>query len=718
MSTSYNTFPFPTLFLTVLEPVCESQERLVRCSNLPSKSSSMDMCDGKSNGLLPPPSAASAPTNTLDHSISSADAAAATKVPPSGQTDGPAKALLGEDPFAGDAAIQFPASKGEPTNFSTPTGIHPLTSYPDIHSALGEGDIHGRDGANAEVAKNLVSTFELPKAEPSQAETETGRVPAFGDNQDVAAIIQPLPLNGGAAGPIPAPPSVSRCASEGDLVNAGSPQNSDKGATLPTLAQTLNNSSTRDANDSSPSEPDRAALTDTGMTVTSNPFLVLNDGHLLPTSATTGHISHDPDATQAMIAQGTSLSNAADIADTDALLLTDKQNSHYSEGSRSDDDDQGEPIHTGRVDASGMEVLENPLSKSDRYTVIKGRLPDTDPFMKASKSLGKVFMSAELKRLMPHYSSVNVSNEDREANFMKDVEAFNKELNREFKIPIIGGGQLSLYALAMEVMKLGGLKNVVLNRAFRIVGQQLELPKSCTSAAFVLKNAYERLLYQYEQKLAFGINPSHPQRTIDMKELVSETRKQGSDRRNRSRKQGAIVGTRLPGPGQAFPGRVSKRRRSGLDSITAKQMEAVRHAAEKELRFADPGGATIRRSAEECPDLVAGISPMHTEKLANQQPDSGSAVVVGNFLPDGIIPVQEWISATTPALDILGHGQSQRNEGTKDPFLIDTSVVPIVSPCVSYGTLFSFEDIYSTGRIYLNKVTYPPHALSPSEKAT
>lgn len=226
------------------------------------------------------------------------------------------------------------------------------------------------------------------------------------------------------------------------------------------------------------------------------------------------------------------------------------------------------PFHSvvvpcGIEDSEALAITANPLAKSDRYTVVKGRLSDSDPFMCAVQNLGVVFLSNRMKIDVGDLRSQQLSEEDRKAYFMKDIEAFNIELSRKFKVPYIGGGHLNLYGLAIEVMKLGGLKNVVQNRAFRIVGQRLELPKSCTNAAYVMKNAYEKLVYMYEQKLTFGVDPVNPLRTIDMKSVVSEKKKTEERRRDNARLLFRPSGSWLPPtsfpPLTELQGRILKR---------------------------------------------------------------------------------------------------------------------------------------------------------------
>jgi hypothetical protein len=520
----------------------------------------------------------------------------------------------GGAPFSADGAGD---GKGGPTNLSTPTGIHPLSSFPHLQHALGE--VAGL--TQFEVSKTMDVSFALPEHPPAGV---GGHAESGGHDAD---------------------------AKDGDDANSD-------------------------------------FVTAAGMTANTRSL------------ETTEHVSNNDAAAQAMITQGTALCN------TELETMGERPMSLHSDDASMDD--QGEGVPTGRVDASQLEVLDNPLSKSDRYTVIKGRLPDSDPFMRAAQNLGIVFMSNEMKTTLGDLTGTEVSEDDRRAYFMRDIEAFNRELNRDYKIPIIGGGQLSLYALAMEVMKLGGLKNVVLNRAFRIVGQQLELPKSCTSAAFVLKNAYERLLYLYEQKLAFGINPTNPQRTIDMKSVVSETkRRDGEDRRNRGSAHRRSSKYTYSTVNDMGPGRVVKK--AVLDVATVKQMEAIREAAAKELQAQDPGGGLLRQGSEDYPDILAYQS-LHTERLTPQQPqqpESDASALVGGFgYPEtNPLSLHGWNSDSTNPLfdsaavvDILGHQPRTRVEGELDPFQIDSTVVLCPPPAAPRG-IFNFDEMFSTGRV-------------------
>ncbi len=198
--------------------------------------------------------------------------------------------------------------------------------------------------------------------------------------------------------------------------------------------------------------------------------------------------------------------------------------------STGDHEDRGDfetgAAQVGRVDASTMGEVKNPLQKSGRHTVITGHLPDDDPYSIAVRQLGLKMVSSKMME-------IGIESLSREAAFGRDLHEFLVSIGHpNYKIPVIGGGPLNLYKLTREVLLLGGVQNVVKKRAFRIVGQQLELPKSCTSAAFVLKNAYSRLLFHYEQKLVHNIDPENPSRSINIKMIVSAEKEREKQMRN------------------------------------------------------------------------------------------------------------------------------------------------------------------------------------------
>lgn len=96
---------------------------------------------------------------------------------------------------------------------------------------------------------------------------------------------------------------------------------------------------------------------------------------------------------------------------------------------------------------------------------------------------------------------------DRRTDFVTDHYRFMNEIGRPFKLRRIGGAELDLYGLYKAVLERGGLQSVICMRAFKMVAQALELPKTCTSAAFILRIEYEKLLYMYEQKHVWNREP-------------------------------------------------------------------------------------------------------------------------------------------------------------------------------------------------------------------
>ena len=84
--------------------------------------------------------------------------------------------------------------------------------------------------------------------------------------------------------------------------------------------------------------------------------------------------------------------------------------------------------------------------------------------------------------------------------FKDELMKFNTLHGREnFKVPQIGGRELDLYNLFKEVISKGGSKVVSDNKYWKEIVNALDLPASCTSASFTLRNHYNRCLYSYEQ---------------------------------------------------------------------------------------------------------------------------------------------------------------------------------------------------------------------------
>lgn len=115
--------------------------------------------------------------------------------------------------------------------------------------------------------------------------------------------------------------------------------------------------------------------------------------------------------------------------------------------------------------------------------------------------------------------------------FYKDSDTFIKELFDflrargvpNLKVPQIGGKELDLHALYLAVIKRGGAENVSNNKLWKDIVNEFDLPPSCTSASFTLKNHYQKYLLAYEQKYFFN---------KDEGEMVTEL---GNQRQKRTR---------------------------------------------------------------------------------------------------------------------------------------------------------------------------------------
>lgn len=115
-------------------------------------------------------------------------------------------------------------------------------------------------------------------------------------------------------------------------------------------------------------------------------------------------------------------------------------------------------------------------------------------YERASHELGVRFISHQLQAVPP------TTREARE-NFDEDHKHFMIEANLEVRARTIGGGSVDNFLLMQNVLERGGVQAVINKRAFKNVARALNIPKSCTSAATVLRHYYGDQLYRYEQKL-------------------------------------------------------------------------------------------------------------------------------------------------------------------------------------------------------------------------
>eukprot|EP00250_Pteridium_aquilinum_P003784 c14071_g1_i2 orf=267-1613(+) len=88
--------------------------------------------------------------------------------------------------------------------------------------------------------------------------------------------------------------------------------------------------------------------------------------------------------------------------------------------------------------------------------------------------------------------------------FYDTLNKFHASLGTRLSIPTIGGKELDLHLLYLEVSSRGGLEQVIKERKWKEVTVVFHFPPTTTSASFVLRKYYVSLLHHYEQVYFFG----------------------------------------------------------------------------------------------------------------------------------------------------------------------------------------------------------------------
>ena len=97
--------------------------------------------------------------------------------------------------------------------------------------------------------------------------------------------------------------------------------------------------------------------------------------------------------------------------------------------------------------------------------------------------------------------------EEEKERFKKNLFSFLQSRGAtNLKVPQIGGKELDLYELYQSVIRKGGAQKVSNSKLWKEIVNEFDLPPSCTSASFTLKNHYQKYLLAYEQKFFFGKN--------------------------------------------------------------------------------------------------------------------------------------------------------------------------------------------------------------------
>ncbi|KAJ6754623.1 HIGH MOBILITY GROUP B PROTEIN 15 [Salix purpurea] len=87
--------------------------------------------------------------------------------------------------------------------------------------------------------------------------------------------------------------------------------------------------------------------------------------------------------------------------------------------------------------------------------------------------------------------------------FMETLEKFHAAMGTKFMIPIIGGKELNLHRLFVEVTSRGGIEKIIREKRWKEVTSVFNFPSTATNASFVLRKYYGSLLQQYEQLYHF-----------------------------------------------------------------------------------------------------------------------------------------------------------------------------------------------------------------------
>ncbi|TKY50596.1 High mobility group B protein 15 [Spatholobus suberectus] len=83
--------------------------------------------------------------------------------------------------------------------------------------------------------------------------------------------------------------------------------------------------------------------------------------------------------------------------------------------------------------------------------------------------------------------------------FMFTLEKLHASMGTKFMIPIVGGRELDLHRLFVEVTSRGGIAKIIRERKWKDVTSVFNFPSTATNASFVLRKYYASLLYHYEQ---------------------------------------------------------------------------------------------------------------------------------------------------------------------------------------------------------------------------
>ncbi|KAI3464755.1 hypothetical protein Pfo_021418 [Paulownia fortunei] len=110
-----------------------------------------------------------------------------------------------------------------------------------------------------------------------------------------------------------------------------------------------------------------------------------------------------------------------------------------------------------------------------------------------------------------HYPVPLASHEDVVKDrtlFMNTLRSFHFSLGSKFLVPVIGGKELNLHVLYVEVTRRGGYDKVVTEKKWREISSVFDFSPTTTSASYALRKHYFTLLHRYELVYFFRLQGS------------------------------------------------------------------------------------------------------------------------------------------------------------------------------------------------------------------
>ncbi|RID52427.1 hypothetical protein BRARA_H03022 [Brassica rapa] len=104
--------------------------------------------------------------------------------------------------------------------------------------------------------------------------------------------------------------------------------------------------------------------------------------------------------------------------------------------------------------------------------------------------------------------------------FMGSLERLHSQLGTKFMVPIIGGKDLDLHKLFIEVTSRGGIIKIIHERRWKEVTSKFAFPATATNASFVMRKYYFSLLKNYEQIYFVRSNSQMPPDSLQNQSTV------------------------------------------------------------------------------------------------------------------------------------------------------------------------------------------------------